>query len=257
MTQTLIPVPGDPPQVIIKKPNWPLALVFCVFILAVVGSSTFLMMHVLDTPERVVASTGQAARDVLAAIAPAFRPNVQVKTLVISTLDDVKVTPKLVVLTAKVNATVEKSSSTTWGFIDFGTTTVRVVARDNLIQYTIPLDDLSSNSFQYDSTTQTLTLLVPRPRIDTQFVSVQSDPELIDVETSNGWAKLDHYSGAPLRTEARAELRDATILEGIKPWVRDEADRGGKKALTDLLKPLAAQLRDGVKLDIRYRELGQ
>lgn len=251
--------PPIPPGSRATGSYWPLAvaMVFCTLILSIVLSATFLVSKLMDAPARLIASSGQAAQDMLAAIVPAFRPHVEVQTLVLSTLQELKATPKLVVLTATINATVEKSSTTTWGYVNFGTTTVRVQARDNKVQYVIPLQDLATSSFQYHDQSKKLLVILPRPRLDPAMVSVQSDPSKIDIQTANGWATLDSLSGAPLRDEARAELRTEVICEGIHPLVRKEADEAGRAAVTQLLKPIADQLRDGVTLEVHFQDEAQ
>ncbi len=231
-----------------RRNPWPLALIIIVLILAIVLAGTLLALKVLSGAARVADVPTQIANS----LASAFRPTVTVNTLFTSTIGEMHSHPKLVVLTTLITAEVEKSSNTTWAGINFGTTSVRIRARENKVQYYIPLDGLQTSNFVYDDQHKKLIVRVPAPRLDDELVDVQSNPNKIDVETSNGWAKLDSFSGAPLRDEARQELRSAVLSAGRHIIMQHEAERRGQEVLKNALRPITDALKPDVDLDIQF-----
>jgi len=170
-----------------------------------------------------------------------------------NTIGELHSHPKLVVLTTQINAEVNKASTTTWAGLNFGTTEVSVRAYGNRVQYYVPLDTLGTSNFVFDAPNKKLIVSVPAPRLDEELVDVQSNPALIDVETHNGWAKLDRYSGAPLREDARRDLRPAVIAAGRQALLQQKARQSGEKVLRELLQPLADALNPDVTLDIEFQ----
>jgi hypothetical protein len=245
---TLEPVRPEPPQRPIHRNPWPLALVIMALGLVAAATITFVALRMLNTAARLIDTPTRVA----ASLAAAFQPNVTVSTLLTSTIGKMHSHPKLVVLTTQIDAEVAKASNTTWVGINFGTTSVRVRAHENKVQYYIPLQGLQTSNFVFDPARKKLVVRVPAPRLDEELVDVQSDPSKIDVETRNGWAKLDAYSGAPLREAAKRELRPAVLAAGRHILMQHEAENRGKESLRNLLQPISDALRPEVELDIEF-----
>jgi hypothetical protein len=232
-----------------------MAVVMLLILLGVIIAVTVLAVKAMrfasrlaETPARIAEAPGKF----VAGLAGAFGPTVTVNTLFASTIGQIHSHPKLVVLTAPIDAEVNKASNTTWAGINFGTTTVRIRAHGNKVQYYVPLQDLQTSNFVYDDTHKRLTVRVPAPVLDREVVDVQSDPAKIDIETSNGWAKLDSFSGAPLREEAKHDLRTAVLVAGSHELLEHEAERRGKEVLRNALRPIADALKPDVELDIEF-----
>jgi hypothetical protein len=223
--------------------GWPWA-VACVLValILVVGYLAYHAMHV--------------SSDAVKGLAAAFQPQINYKTEITGAIHDLNSNPKLVVLTATIDAEVKKSSSTSALWIYWGTTTVDVRARQNKVQFYVPLGDLGTSSFQYDPTQKTLIVWVRPPVLDEQFVDVQTDPAKIEEQTANGWAKLDHWSGAPMRDDAMHELRNAVIQAARQPaqyeLLQLKAQANARQHIKTLLDPFARTLNANVKLDVEF-----
>jgi hypothetical protein len=200
---------------------------------------------------------GPCLRKATLSFAEAFRPRVNFSTTVFDTLESLKKTSRLVVLTAAINVeVVEKSQKTQnlFGYeVDLGTTEVRLRALENKVQFFVALTNLSAENFSYDPDRKRLTLRVPRPVLDEDLVEVQSDPAKIEVQSKVGWARLDKFSGKFLRTQAQARMRSAVIHAGGNEAYVSQAMEQGRASLKTLLRPVADLLKPGVELDVEFR----
>ena len=192
----------------------------------------------------------------LETLADAFKSRTSYETYITGAISSLKSNPKLVVLTASIDANVKKSASTTALWVYWGTTTVEVRAKENKVQFYIPLDDIGSYSFRYDAVHKTLILLTRPPMLDEDIVDVQNDPSKIEMATSNGWAKFDTWSGAPMREDARRELRAAVLQAAKQPAQYDlltlKAKENAKVHLKRLLEPFAESLNPDTKIEIEF-----
>jgi hypothetical protein len=181
---------------------------------------------------------------------------VKYSTTVFDTLESLKKTSRLVVLTASLNVEVIEQSQKTqnlFGYeVDLGTTEVRVRALDNRIQFHVPLTNISAANFTYDPAHKRLTFHVPRPALDEEVVEVQSDPAKIEVQTKVGWARLDRFSGKFLRSQAQSKLRSATVQAGRKDVYVTQAMENGRAALKALLRPVTDLLKEEVECAIEF-----
>lgn len=206
---------------------------------------------------RTVETAGQKAQDALiSALAKAFRPNVDVRTTVLSSLGKLKKHSKWVVLTTHLDVSITKESHKTmlWDMLDLGTTTVTVQVPDNRVQYVVDLRRVGPESFSVEG--RFLMLTLPSPRVDEDIVEVQSDPSKINVRTEVGWARLKSRSGERLRQQALTEIR-AVVLEHARAeplllQARARAEGEVKK----LLEALTPHLREGVELGVRFEGAG-
>ena len=192
----------------------------------------------------------------------AFKRNVSISTVLTGSIRELRRTAKLVVCTATVDAEVMKSSSKTatiWGkTFDLGTTEVRLVARENKLQFYVPLARLDEGEaracFSYDHNSQTLIAALPAPRVDEEVVEVQSDPAKIEYWTKVGWARLDRRSGKFLREEARKDLRPAVINQGKQEILTDAVKQKSQEVVAAILeKHLRPYLAGGTRIVIRFQ----
>lgn len=96
-------------------------------------------------------------------------------------------------------------------------TTLRMVARDNRVQYYLPVDKLIEENIQWDSITNKLTLFMPDLQLDEELVEVQTDPSKIWIMTEKGFYDrvMDWFSGETLRNQTlmRSKLRELVLQE--------------------------------------------
>ena len=237
---------------------WAVAAVFITAILVagyLVYSVTYRLPHEAAT---VAVETVSRAADAVSAlptgIAAAFKPNVNVNTTIHRAIDQLQQEAKLVVMTAGVDVEVQKTSEkrVLWDYLKLGDTTVRVVVPDNKVQYYIPVAGLSHENFEYDAESGAVCLHLPEPILDTDFVDVQSDPDLLQVETQVGWGRLESYSGKYLEEEARRALRHEVVEEGGSELLREKAKKEAELVVTALLANLTAGLREDVAFRIEF-----
>jgi hypothetical protein len=98
-------------------------------------------------------------------------------------------------MTSTVDAEVEKTSEKRilWDLLELGDTTVRIRVRDNKVQYYIPLEGFGESNVAFDPEARCLAFTLPEPVLDTEVVEVQSNPDLIDVQTEVGWGRLSMF----------------------------------------------------------------
>jgi hypothetical protein len=244
-----------------KSSQLPSGVFWAVALVVVAGMicATYLISRIVNVADKVADAPSQfalAPERLVEGIGRAFRSNVNVTTTLDTAIASVRNQANLVVLTSSINVTVTRSSekSTLYGMINMGTTTVSVRAQDNRIQYIVPLDSFSPSDLRYDSTSKTLTVMIPPPRLDEQLVEVQSDPGKISVQTEVGWARMDAYSGKFSRDQAFHDLRPAVIQQGRHPLLADKARVNAQEAMLRLLSPLTASLREDVRVEVKFKE---
>lgn len=194
-------------------------------------------------------------RSTLATITEAVRPRVVERTVITGALARLHDEAKLVVLTAETDALVTKTSdkSTFWG-IDLGQTRVDLWAKENKVQYVLPLTEIERDSTWFDTDGNVLRVVAPEPVLDEQLIEVQSDPEKIRVQTELGWARLDRYSGQFLRREARKDLRPAVIEQGRSELLADRARNNAEILLEEKLRVLLADaLPPEAEVEVEFR----
>lgn len=252
---------SNPIRVVIRRPHatpWAVAAVFVTAILA----ATFLAYTVVYSVPAKVVDTGRETASAVAAqasllptrLAAAFKPNVNVSTLVSSGIEHVQGEAHLVVMTAEVDVEIDKSSEkrVLWDALKLGDTTVRLRVRDNKVQYVVPLHDFDSQHVEYSPEMNALLITVPAPNLDTNIVEVQSDPGAMDAQTDVGWGRLKMYSGEYLLEEAKRELRDAVLREGANPLLKEKAKTEAERAVRELFKDWIPNLRENVELKVQF-----
>jgi hypothetical protein len=248
MTQQQLPPATSPaPEPRKFGVSYAIAMSFIVLLL-VVGipiAYVFVMWNraALDAPGRFGSAMTQFA-------AEALRPKLSVNQVVFSSVEEMHKEAKLLVLKTTVDADVtSEEGSSSWG-VYWGTNVARVAVKGAHVQYSIDLQAMGTADFLYDDATQTLTVIAPHPQIDTDMVGI--DPASIQtLDLRGGWMRWDKQD---TRSHAIAELRPNVIIAASKPFLKKQADEAGREALTNLLSPMAQNLRaQGVKLDVKYR----
>ncbi len=227
------------------------ALAMMILLILVFGTVSYVVVQAVNTARDIALMPQQVVNQ----LADAFSPKVNVSTVVRTAIGNVRTTPKLVVMTAEVDAEVIKSKTTEWGYFYWGNTQVTLRAHENRIQYVIETKKITPENLHYDARHKELRLKLPQPMVDPEVVDVQSDPRKIEVKTELGWAHFDKWSGKPLRQEAQQDLRQAVIGAGQSQLLREEARRAAQKELVQLLAPMADKLAPGVKLVIEFKEI--
>ncbi|MDI9400760.1 MAG: hypothetical protein ACOX2U_01355 [Limisphaerales bacterium] len=143
-------------------------------------------------------------------------------------------------------------------------TTLRMVARDNRVQYCVTLSNLTSNDILYDEESGKLSLFLPELRLDEGLIEVQTDPTKIWIMTEKGFYDrlTDWFSGTTQRihAEMRGKLRELVVAEASAPENLALARRNAALELSNLVKVLANKTGGHLisKVDIsfgNYREL--
>lgn len=166
-----------------------------------------------------------------------LKPNVTIKTNLLNTIEKLQKSGKLVVLTPQITADITKKSSKKWLGLNMGTTKVNCKLRENKVQFIIPTQDLSNSSFHIDDEQKVVTVTVPKPVVDRTFVQVQSNPDLIEIDTQVGWGRLKSRSGIALKRQIMRESR-TQILETANnsPYLAFEAEANAKKIVAELFE---------------------
>ena len=236
------PQPTDSPPPRGSGVAW--AIAFSLVSISAIAAITFLLRQ---------CSPAHISQNIATGLAQAFQPQINANTVINTTLNRMADQSKLVVLSASVNVEITKSDEKViWG-VPLGTTVVALRARDNRVQYYVPLTNISKGDFKYDDVHKRLTLRVPKPVVDKDLVEVQSDPSKIEVRTDVGWARFDRFSGQILREQAQRELRPVIILEAKNPLYIDKAKTNAREALKKLLEPMASKLKDDVEMEIEFK----
>lgn len=195
--------------------RWPLAI--AAIVICGIFAATFLAWAIGTTVAAMPGKAVAAFFDGIEGVGGALtidRKYVE-QSVVTSALQQLEASPKLVVFTAALDTVVDKrlpKSYEKWGFeLPMGTTAVTLHARDNRVQYYVPLSDVTARNISFDG--RTLRMVIPDPIVDAGLVDIQSDPSKVEVFTTIGWGRLDSQSGEHLRREARRSLRDAVLRE--------------------------------------------
>ncbi len=199
----------------------------------------------------VFVKIGEAPIKLIEKAKEAVQPKITINSLVHTSMGAVKAHGKLVVLTAKVDAFMEKESAKSIGdWLPAGTTKVVFYAPENRIQFILPLEEMSEADFQYDEANKRLMVLVPHPKIDRDLIELDRDPKII---TEVGWLRSDSRSGEHLRQEAKQDLRLQVLAEGQSDVYQAAARESARKEVLKLLKPAINQLASDVQVEVEFK----
>ncbi len=195
-----------------------------------------------------------AFRGFTEATASAFQPKTTYNILLSGEIGKLNNSPKLVVLTAPLTASVTQESTTTLFGYNVGSAKVEV-RTPAVVQYVLRLNDLSMNDLNYDELGKRLIVTIPHPTLDPDIVEVENDPSKMQVRTEFGWSPISLLKGASVRDEAMRHLKEAAIELGHHELIQDRADKNAKEAVGHLLSKVSDALKhDNVRLDVEFKK---
>ena len=196
---------------------WAFTLVIIVLILTL----GYLGISALETAENII------------------RPErkVTIDSIIYSTIGELKKESKIVVMTGEVNLSVKRSHTKFFSRLNLGTTAVEVLVPKNKVQYVIPTDAISQESFRWNDETGEVSIEIPTPVIDEEIVEIQSDPSLIKVRKEIGWGRLESRSGEFLERQIRQDLRSLVIEEGKgNKLMLEQAKKNAQEVIRELFE---------------------
>jgi hypothetical protein len=239
---SLFPIPPQPPGP--AKPSAaPIARWVALIVTVLIVAATAVALY-----------TVQSARNAAENVVKAFQPQVNFKTVLDGAIGKLNNQPKLVVLTADVTAKVTQENSTTFAGFDVGSAKVEISA-PAIVQYYVPLDRIKTDDFYFDASTKTLMLSIDRPLLDTDVVSVESNPDKITVTTQYAILRpLSFFKGSYARDEAMRHLKEAALAQGNHDLLHDRAESNAKKVLGEQMSTVFQALGQGVKFDVTFKK---
>ena len=196
---------------------WAFTLVIIVLILTL----GYLGISALETAENII------------------RPErkVTIDSIIYSTIGELKKESKIVVMTGEVNLSVKRSHTKFFSRLNLGTTAVEVLVPKNKVQYVIPTNAISEESFRWNDETGEVSIEIPTPVIDEEIVEIQSDPSLIKVRKEIGWGRLESRSGEFLERQIRQDLRSLVIEEGKgNKLMLEQAKKNAQEVIRELFE---------------------
>ena len=162
---------------------------------------------------------------------------VTIDSIISSTIGEMKKESKIVVMTGEVNLSVKRSHTKFFSRLNLGTTAVEVLVPKNKIQYIIPTNAISEESFRWNDETGEVSIEIPTPVIDEEIVEIQSDPSLIKVRKEIGWGRLESRSGEFLERQIRQDLRSLVIEEGKgNKLMLEQAKKNAQEVIGELFE---------------------
>lgn len=131
----------------------------------------------------------------------------------------IKSQAKYVVASQSLTVNIERSESYNKWWVYFGTTVAKIRVDDCKVQYVIPTDQITLGNFRYDAKTKVLSVRLPRPVLDQEFLDIPSDPDKWWVYSSSAWGR---FNKADVEHAARQSLRQE-LLKLAKARGFDEA----------------------------------
>ena len=182
----------------------------------------------------------------------AFKPNVIYKTVLSGVIGELNNNPKLVVLTADVIAEVTVTSKKSWMGLDLGDTITAVKAPAK-VQYFVPLRDLGENNFVFNSKERQLTVIIPRPVLDTEMVFIETDPAKLDMQTQAGWLRFHVSSAKYTEDMARKNLKEAALNVASNELLIERAEKNAREQILKLILPISTNLADDVSVGVKFK----
>jgi len=162
---------------------------------------------------------------------------VTIDSIIYSTIGELKKESKIVVMTGEVNLSVKRSHTKFFSRLNLGTTAVEVLVPKNKVQYVIPTNAISEESFRWNDETGEVSIEIPTPVIDEEIVEIQSDPSLIKVRKEIGWGRLESRSGEFLERQIRRDLRFLVIEEGKSNlFMLEQAKKNAEEVIRELFE---------------------
>ena len=137
--------------------------------------------------------------------------------------------------------------------LNVGTAKVEVKAPAK-VQYYVPMDRLKAEDFFFDASAKRLVLTVDRPKLDTDFVDVESNPDKIQVRTEYGFRPLSIFKGAYARDEAMRHLKESALQQGDHILLHEHAEKNAKEVIAKQLNTVFQALGEGVKFEVEFKK---
>lgn len=226
-----------------RPPNGGWAVWLCIAIIAValVSGGTLIVFKILQVPEKVI---GTAA----GTIEKVFRPNVTIESAVYSTFENMKKDAKLIVFSSEITVIERRESDKRilWDKLSLGTTEVELRVPGNKVQYVVNTNLLSPNSVRWDKENDQIVVTIPNPVVDEEMVSVQTDPDKIEVRKEIGWGRLESHSGEYLERSIQKDLRSLVIREAKNELLLERARSNAEQIIRDMFRPFLEPEEEGV-----------
>lgn len=219
----------------------------CLLAIVVTVSTAFWL-----TARSVSGAVGRVA-DAAGSLAQAFRPQVNIQTTVRAAVGDLDPQLRLKVAERELEVTVEDLQETRWLGLPVGSTVTSFRSTGNLVQYIVPLEDITPDRLEFVGSGGRGALLVhlPAPTVDERLVYVQVDPARVEVEVDDRWLNNVNPFVGDGAERARSAVRAAAVRLASQPaFVREvEADCAPRieRLLQALLRPA---LNDGVEVRV-------
>ena len=158
--------------------------------------------------------------------------------------------PKLVVLTQKVNPTSVKSKVT--GLILKTNDTLINKFNDCLVQYYIPLDALKPGDIKYNFKDNCLIINSPKPVLDEEMLFIQVDPKKIDEQLPDGWFKGGITK--ELKDEIMSNIKEDVLRAGRNDRFYGEAEESARFHLENFFRGFMKGIKGSsdVKIKINF-----
>ena len=141
-------------------------------------------------------------------------------------------TAKLVVLTAKIDCEIDRTSKNWAGREN----NLKRNYKDCLVQYYIPLENLKPSDIKYDFKENCLRIYSPKPSLDKEMVYAQTNADKIDEEYNRSWVSLGGTYKA-LNTEVWDELKQTIIHSADKEdSLKGEAEESARFHLENFFR---------------------
>lgn len=163
--------------------------------------------------------------------------------MVYSAVEQIRQESKLVVMSTELAVSCTLSSDRVaeiWGIpLHMGTTTVRLTASGNKVQYVIPVESIHADLFSWDEVRRVVRLKVPEPVLDETLVEIQSNPDKMSVSVETTGVRLKAFSGKQLEEDLRRQLRDLVLQEARRqPLLQERAKAHAGEVLRTWLERL-------------------
>lgn len=158
-----------------------------------------------------------------------------IKILVEAKLGKLKKDGKLVCSTQTIDITVrreesDKVPSEIFGDFKLGESVVLMNIEGNKVQYYIAPDKVSTQVMGSN-----VLIKCPSPKLDKEFVDVQSHPEKIKIEKNMAWYRTKSGHGEKMADDTRKELRRLLIKAAEEPDNTQQARQHCEEVLEDML----------------------
>lgn len=166
---------------------------------------------------------------------------------------------KLIVQTAliTVDQTLEKENVLSLGgfAFEFGSSNLRMVSMGNKVQYYIPMHKISDNDILWDSETETLTIRVPLPTVDSDMIELQDNPRQIIFLGENSWYDWASGNGVPkLTKQAQNNMREYVLRTARTHYYMSLAKENAQRELERLLETIVRPINPQARFIVEFKE---